>query len=156
VFKNGWDPEGHADYVVGGHRNNAQYLNCTFKDTEAIGLFSPLGYNCFENCSASNISDYPFHLYSSSFVFLQDAADLVNVPPNPSKKDPSSRIVNHPNGLIQEADGNPKSRGTLTLDSGVRMRDETESDSAVVLRNEGGQLVGFDSEGNRLGTVRFD
>jgi hypothetical protein len=159
VFKGGWKPEGRdkPERLVGAHRNRAQYIDCQFEDSEIVGLLSPLSYTSFDNCTATEITDYPFWLYSSSTIFLTGSDELVTVPPNPSEKDPSSRIVNHPEGQVQAPDGRPQSQGTHTFDDGLRVRDErADGEESIVLRNRDGELVGFDGEGNRLGTLTFE
>jgi hypothetical protein len=171
VFRNGHD-FGNDDVksrLVGGHRTRAEFFGCTFKDSEMIASVSPLAYTSFERCTAENITDFAFELYASSIVFLDESPELITVPPNDSINDASSRIVNHPDGLIQLTSGRPKSRGRHTFGDGIRLNADREewadedlnevtdepSKEDVVLRNVDGDLVGFDGGGNRLGKVQF-
>jgi hypothetical protein len=140
VFRNGGlsDPE----RLIAGHRNRAQYLDCTFQNCAIVGYASPLCYLVFENCTAENIQNYPLRMWSSSMVFLEDSDDIVEVPPNSSKKSPGSRIVNHPDGLVQTTAGNPRSNGIHEFADRIVLEDTSEgSQKHVTLRNEGGELV---------------
>jgi hypothetical protein len=141
--------------LIGGHRNRAQYIYCTFRDCEIVGMVSPLSFTCFERCEAENITNYGLRLYSTSIAFLDEADDIVEVPPNPSKKADSSIIVNHPNGLVQKQGGEPKSRGAHTFEDDVVLGD-SQGDQSVSLRNESGDLVVYDADGNRVGQVQVD
>jgi hypothetical protein len=149
VFRGG----GGDGRLTGGHRNNAMYFDCTFKDARWIASFSMLGHGYFQGGSVENV-ERPFRVTQGSFVSLADGSqNLITKPPKNSRVHFGSEILNHPKGVVQNHGGEYTSQGEFTFEDDLTLVNDSEESDQISIRNEDGQLVAVDASGNKLGTL---
>jgi hypothetical protein len=147
LFKGGAGPEGKQS-LIGGHRCNAAFWQCDFKDSLNISRIGGMANMVFlGGCGIENV-DRPFETWGLSIIcVMEDDWNLLTDPPMDSIINGEGWIMNHPKGSIQQDGGTQLSRGTHTFgdsavfDDSAVFSDTTGEGSDVVLENRDGDLV---------------
>jgi hypothetical protein len=148
VFKSGGGGSSGNKGLIGGHRSNAHYWGCTFKDAKNITHAGEMSYIAFNGqCEIENV-ERPFRLWGGSIVYVhEDNWNLLTDPPRKSQIRGKGWIMNHPRGLFQEDGGAPRSRGVHTFErsakftTGAAFSDQTGERAEMTLQHKDGDLV---------------